>query len=221
MARRGAPKRRKEPVEEWLIRLEVSYARKFDEMRGSRSRPEFLKNLLDAATIGNVAMVLRERDEYKAEAEKWRKAYETSESKNLRLEQEVEKLRLIKQVLEEENRQLKAENAELRKQLKMSARERRAEDFKQELYEVIDRYGRNGRIKMVDLLKRLGYSSDLMKRAKTLLEEWFVEEDNVLVSQDLGLVVEKDPHFGELAWVVKRIDSFRSPKGVMGVVADV
>ncbi|NJE47346.1 hypothetical protein E3E35_08025 [Thermococcus sp. GR7] len=209
MARRGAPKRRKEPVEEWLIRLEVSYARKFDEMRGSRSRPEFLKDLLDATTIGDVAVIIRERDEFRAEAEKWKKAYSDLESKYLRLEQENEKLRLIRQVLEEENKQLKQELAELRKQLKMSARERRAADFKQELHEILDRFGKNGRIKMLELLKRLGYSSDFKKHARELLEEWFIDEGKVLVSEELGLVVEKDPHYGEPAWVVKRLDSFR------------
>ncbi|AJC72631.1 hypothetical protein X802_01010 [Thermococcus guaymasensis DSM 11113] len=209
MARRGAPKRRKEPVEEWLIRIEVSYARRYDQMRGSKSRPEFLKDLIDATTIANVAVVLRERDEYKAEAEKWRRAYEELEAKLLRVEQENEKLRLIRQVLEEDNKQLKAELSELRKQLRMSARERRAEDFKREIREVIERYGKSGSIKMLELLKRLGYSSDFKKHAREILEEWFIDEGKVLVSEELGLVVEKNPHYGEPAWVVRLADSFR------------
>lgn len=209
MARRGAPKRRKEPVEEWLLRVEVSYARRFDQMRGSKSRPEFLKDLIDATTIANVAVVLRERDEYKAEAEKWRKAYEKSEAENIRLKQEVEKLTLIRQVLEEENKQLKAEIAELRRQLKMSARERRAESFKQEIHEIIERFGRNGTIKMLDLMKKLGYSSNFDQHAKEFLEQWFIEERYRLVSEELGLVVEKVHGLGRLAWKVKRMDSFR------------
>jgi chromosome segregation ATPase len=217
MARRGAPKRRKEPVEEWLIRLEASYARKFDEMRGSRSRPEFLKDLLDAATIGEVAVIIRERDEYKEELEKLQKAYADLEAKNLRLEQEVEKLKLIRQVLEEENRQLKQELAELRRQLKMSARERRAETFKQEIHEILSRYGKDGRMKMLELLKRLGYSSDFRKHARELLEEWFRDEGKILVSEELGLVVEKDPNYGEPAWMVKPLDSFRFSGEVMEV----
>ena len=209
MARRGAPKRRKEPVEEWLIRLEVSYARKFDEMRGSRSRPEFLKDLLDATTIGDVAVIIRERDEYKAELEKLQKAYANLEAKYLHIEQENEKLRLIRQVLEEENKQLKQEIAELRKQLKMSARERRAESFKQELHEIIERFGRNGRIKMLDLMKKLGYSSNFDQHAKEFLEQWFRDEGYKLVSEELGLVVEKNARLGRLAWMVKLNDSFR------------
>ncbi len=208
MARRGAPKRRQEPVEDIHILMQVSYVRKLDERRGALSRREYIEHLLDAADA-NVADLMVERDEYKAEAEKSRKAYEKLEARTLKLEQEVEKLKLIRQVLEEENRQLKQELAELRKQLKMSARERRAEDLKQEIYEVINRYGKNGSIKMLELLKRLGYSGDLVKHAKELLEEWFIDEGKILVSEELGLKVEKVYGFGELAWVVKLNDSFR------------
>lgn len=136
-----------------------------------------------------------------------------------RLQRENEKLRLIKQVLEEDNKQLKAELSELRKQLKMSARERRAEDFKQEIHEVIRRYGKDGSIKMLELLKRLGYSSDFKKHAREILEEWFIDEGKILVSEELGLVVEKDPHYGEPAWVVRLADSFRFSGEMMEVEA--
>ena len=143
------------------------------------------------------------------------------EDKLFKTEQQNEKLKLIRQVLEEENRQLKQELAELRKQLKMSARERRAADFAQEIREVIERYGRNGSIKMLELLKRLGYSSDFKKHARELLEEWFIDEGKVLVSEELGLVVEKDLQYGEPAWVVKLADSFRFSGEVMEVTSNV
>jgi len=220
MARRGAPKRRKEPVEDIHLYMQVSYVRKLDERRGALSRREYIEHLLDAADA-NVADLMRERDEYKAEAEKWRKAYEELEAKLLRIEQENEKLRLIKQVLEEDNKQLKAELSELRKQLKMSARERRAESFKEEIHEVIRRYGKDGSIKMLELLKRLGYSSDFKKHAREILEEWFIDEGKILVSEELGLVVEKDPHYGEPAWVVRLADSFRFFQPKEEVKADV
>ncbi len=213
MARRGAPKRRQEPVEDIHLYMQVSYVRKLDERRSTLSRREYIEHLLDAAEV-NVADLMVERDEYKVEAEKWRKAYEELEAKLLRFKQENEKLRLIRQVLEEENKQLKAENAELRRQLKMSARERRAEDFKQEIYEVINRYGKNGSIKMLELLKRLGYSSNFDHHAKELIERWFVDEGYKLVSDDLGLVIEKKLEFGRLAWIVRAVDgSFRFFEG--------
>lgn len=218
MARRGAPKRRQEPVEDIHILLQVSYVRKLDERRGTLSRREYIEHLLDAADA-NVADLMVERDEYKAEAEKWRKAYEKSEAENIRLKQEVEKLRLIRQVLEEENKQLKAEIAELRRQLKMSARERRAESFKQEIHEIIERFGKNGTIKMLDLMKKLGYSSNFDQHAKEFLEQWFIEERYRLVSEELGLVVEKVHGLGRLAWKVKRMDSFRFSGEVMVVGA--
>ena len=121
-----------------------------------------------------------------------------------RLLQDYEKLLLERNALREENRQLKQELAELRKQLKMSARERRAEDFKQGIHEIIERYGRDGRIKMLELLKRLGYSSDFKKHARELLDEWFVDEGSVMVSEELDLRVEKVYGLGELAWIVGR-----------------
>lgn len=141
------------------------------------------------------------------------------EDKLLKTEQQKEKALLERDALREENKQLKAELSELRKQLKMSARERRAEDFKQEIREVIERYGKDGSIKMLELLKRLGYSSDFKKHARELLEEWFTDEGKILVSEELGLVVEKDPHYGEPAWVVKLADSFRFSGEVMVVEA--
>ncbi|WP_054839686.1 hypothetical protein [Thermococcus sp. JCM 11816] len=77
-------------------------------------------------------------------------------------------------------------------------------------------------MKMLELLKRLGYSSDFRRHARELLEEWFRDEGKILVSEELGLVVEKDPHYGEPAWVVKPLDSFRFSSGkVMEVKADV
>ena len=124
--------------------------------------------------------------------------------KLLKTEQQKEKALLERNALREENRQLKQELAELRKQLKMSARERRADDFKKELHEIIERYGRDGRIKMLELLKRLGYSSDFKKHARELLDEWFVDEGSVMVSEELDLRVEKVYGLGELAWIVGR-----------------
>ena len=143
------------------------------------------------------------------------------EDKLLKTEQQNEKLRIENQALKEENKELKQRIRELERQLKMSARERRAEDFRREVYDVIERFGRNGRIKMLELLKRLGYSSDFKKHAREFLEQWFVDEGKVLVSEELGLVVEKDPRYGELAWVVKLNDSFRFGKVAEEVMSDV
>jgi len=133
------------------------------------------------------------------------------EDKLLKAEQQNEKLLLERDALREENKTLKAELAELRKQLRMTARERRAEEFKAEIYEILDRYGKNGSIKMLELLKKLGHSSgDLKKYAKDFLEQWFVDDGKMLVSDELDLVVEKVHGLGELAWIVKRMShSFR------------
>lgn len=210
MARRGAPKRRKEPVEEWLIRIEKSYAEKFDQKRGSLSRPEFLKLLL-AAADANIAEVMREREEWKQRALKLEKMYIELEDKYIKLEQAYNDAIVENQALKEENKELKQRIRELERQLKMSARERRAEDFKKEIHEVIDRYSRDGRIKMVELMKRLGYSGELLKHAKEFLEQWFVKEGKVYVSYELGLVIVPHHKFGELAWEVRRLASSSNP----------
>jgi len=156
-----------------------------------------------------IARMVAEYEGLKKRVLELEKLVMTLEDRLLKTEQQKEKALLERDALREENRQLKAELSELRKQLKMSARERRAEDFKQEIHEVIRRYGKNGSIKMLELLKRLGYSSDFKKHAREILEEWFIDEGKILVSEELGLVVEKDPHYGEPAWVVRLADSFR------------
>ena len=115
----------------------------------------------------------------------------------------------LKARVEELTRLVQRLQGELEKAGAISSRERRATSLKTEIREVINRYGKNGRIKMLELLKRLGYSSDFKRHARELLEEWFVDEGKVLVSEELGLVVEKDPRYGEPAWVVKLADSFR------------
>ncbi|WP_324734931.1 hypothetical protein VFC49_06945 [Thermococcus sp. SY098] len=133
------------------------------------------------------------------------------EEKLFKTQQENEKLCVENQALKEENKELKQRIRELERQLKMSARERRAEDFKKEIYEVIDRYSRDGKIKMVELMKRLGYSGELLKHAKEFLEQWFVKEGKVYVSYELGLVIIPHHKFGELAWEVRRLPSSSNP----------
>ena len=125
------------------------------------------------------------------------------EDKLLKAEQQNEKILLERNALREENKTLKAELAELRKQLRMTARERRADDLKKEIHEIIERFGKNGSIKMLGLMKKLGYSGDLKKYAKDFLEQWFVDDGKMLVSDELDLVVEKVHGLGELAWIVK------------------
>lgn len=135
--------------------------------------------------------------------------------------------------LRRENAELKAQVEELTKLVQklqeqlervgaISERERRASSLKHDIHEILSRYSTGGRMKMLELLKRLGYSSDFRRHARELLEEWFRDEGKILVSEELGLVVEKDPHYGEPAWVVKPLDSFRFSSGkVMEVKADV
>lgn len=127
----------------------------------------------------------------------------------------------LKARVEELTRLVQKLQGELEKAGAISSRERRATSLKTEIHEVIERYGRNGSIKMLELLKRLGYSSDFKRHARELLEEWFIDEGKVLVSEELGLVVEKDPRYGEPAWVVKLADSFRFSGEVMEVISDV
>ncbi len=168
-----------------------------------------------------IARMVAEYEGLKKRVLELEKLVMTLEDRLLKTEQQKEKALLERDALREENRQLKAELSELRKQLKMSARERRAEDFKREIREIIERYGRNGSIKMLELLKRLGYSSDFKKHAREILEEWFIDEGKILVSEELGLVVEKDPHYDEPAWVVKLDDSFRFFQPKEEVTSDV
>ena len=127
----------------------------------------------------------------------------------------------LKARVEELTRLVQRLQGELEKAGAISSRERRATSLKTEIREVINRYGKNGRIKMLELLKRLGYSSDFKKHARELLEEWFIDEGKVLVSEELGLVVEKDLQYGEPAWVVRLADSFRFSGEVMEVTSDV
>jgi len=216
MARRGAPKKRKEPVEEWLIRIEKSYAEKFDQKRGSLSRPEFLKLLLDAADV-NIAEVMREREEWKQRALKLEKMYIELEDKYIKLEQAYNGVIVEHDALLQENKELKQRIRELERQLRMSARERKAENFREEIHEIIDRYSVNGKMKMRELMKKLGYSGELLKHAKEFLEQWFVDRGKILVSEELGLVVEKDHRFGELAWEVRKLAHSSNPT-VMEVV---
>ncbi|CUX78188.1 hypothetical protein CHITON_1409 [Thermococcus chitonophagus] len=178
--------------------------------------------LLDASDA-NVAEVMRELEEYKRLTSKLEKDYAELEAKFLKLQDDYERVLKERDALREEVKALKAELAELKRQLKMSARERQAEDLKLEIYEILDKYGRDGSIKMLDLLKRLGYSGDYLRHAKEFLERWFVDEGKILVSEELGLVVEKDLRFRELGWIVriaKRDDGkFRSSGIVEGVIA--
>jgi len=168
-----------------------------------------------------IARMVAEYEGLKKRVLELEKLVMTLEDRLLKTEQQKEKALLERDALREENRQLKAELSELKKQLRMSARERRAESFKEEIHEVIRRYGKDGSIKMLELLKRLGYSSNFDQHARDLLEQWFVDEGYKLVSEELGLVVEKVHGLGRLAWKVKLADSFRFFQPKEEVMSDV
>lgn len=209
----GRPRKWKGPTDIITLRLPVEIINRIDDIAAEtrKSRTDVIVSLVTAASNVQVAKLflrINSLEEYIEQLEKEKQA----------LLEEREKLIDRVEKLELENKALKEKIAELKKQAKMTARERKAEDFKAEVYEVLERYGKNG-MKMIDFLKKLGYTSNFDMHAKEFLDQWFVEEKYKLISEELGLVVEKDPHFGRLAWMVKRIDSFRFGK-VAEVLAD-
>ncbi|AMM53505.1 coiled-coil domain-containing protein [Pyrococcus kukulkanii] len=188
------------------------------------SLPELLTWLVRLAK-GNIEKlkILAQYTHLREYISKLEKKYSELEAKFLKLQDDYERVLKERDALREEVKALKAELAELKRQLKMSARERQAEDLRLEIYEILDKYGRDGSIKMLDLLKRLGYSGDYLRHAKEFLERWFVDQGRILVSEELGLVVEKDLRFRELGWIVRVAkrdeEKFRSSGITEGVVA--
>ena len=209
----GRPRKWKGPTDIITLRLPLEIIRIIDDIASEtgKSRTDVIVALAKAASNVQVAKLLLRIDSLEEYTKHLEKLVSDLEEKLFKTQQENEKLLLERDALREENKTLKAELAELRKQLRMTARERRAEEFKAEIYEILDRYGKNGSIKMLELLKKLGHSSgDLKKYAKDFLEQWFVDDGKMLVSDELDLVVEKVHGLGELAWIVKRMShSFR------------
>ncbi len=209
----GRPRKWKGPTDVITLRLPLEIINSIDDIAAEtgKSRTDVIVSLVKAASNVQVAKLLLRIESLEEYVKHLEKLVSDLKEKLLKSQEENEKLRVENQALKEENKELKQRIRELEKQLRMSARERRADDLKKEIHEVIDRYSRDGKIKMVELMKRLGYSGELLKHAKEFLEQWFVKEGKVYVSYELGLVIVPHHKFGELAWEVRKLASSSNP----------
>ncbi|AEH25102.1 hypothetical protein [Pyrococcus yayanosii] len=137
------------------------------------------------------------------------------ELENLRRENEE-----LKKRIEELQKLVQRLQDELAKYGGISKREREALDLREEAWRILDVHSE---LKLIDFFRMLGWSEmgeTLKKKAEVFLRRWFRDEGKYLVSEELGLVVEKKLDVGILAWRVRRlapdVDSFRTTK--VGVV---
>ena len=120
--------------------------------------------------------------------------------------------------LKRENLELKKRNEELEKlveklesQLRLvkgaTEEEREFEELKSKVEKI---FAEENSMKMLDFLRKLGYSGSsekLIKQAKKLIEEHFKQVGTHFVSKKLGLRIIPQEGFAELAWIIMRIGS--------------
>ena len=120
------------------------------------------------------------------------------------------------EALERENLELKKRNEELEKlveklesQLRLvkgtPKEEREFEELKSKVEKI---FAEENSMKMLDFLRKLGYSGSsekLIKQAKKLIEEHFKQVGTHFVSKKLGLRIIPQEGFAELAWIVEKM----------------
>ncbi|MFA4719883.1 ribbon-helix-helix protein, CopG family [Pyrococcus kukulkanii] len=194
----------------------------------NRSRTEVIVSLVQAASNVEIAKLLLELQNKDDLVKELQKDNSELHEKIEKLLKKLEQVLLENQALKEENRELKEENRELKRRVRELEAQLRAGFRGREALSLVEDIGvafsNVSSMKFVDLLRALGESAEgeqLLRRAKAFLERWFRDEGGILVSDELGLVVEKSSKVGILGWRVRRLspnaDSFREfhPKEVM------
>ncbi|CUX77703.1 hypothetical protein CHITON_0924 [Thermococcus chitonophagus] len=110
--------------------------------------------------------------------------------------------------LEKKIRELEEENERLRRifeNMPKNREERELVELKERIDKILEKYGE---LKLVEFMKKvfgLPLGENLKEKTKQFVDEYFVNKGNLLISEELGLVIEKKADVGILGWTVRKL----------------
>ncbi|WP_457752695.1 hypothetical protein [Thermococcus sp.] len=110
--------------------------------------------------------------------------------------------------LEKRIKELEDENMKLRKAIEnipSTREEKKIVELKDRVNRVMEKYDE---LKLVEFMKKvfkLSPGENLKRKAEQFVEEHFVNRGSLLISEELGLVIERKPNVGILGWAVRKL----------------